>query len=295
MNHEPADAHLRAALHHAPGHDASPPAALDARVLARAHAATSTPWWRRLASAADGLMQPAPAAALATLVMATTTGLMWRGEVPPEALPTAPPQAVAPAPAPTTPVAAVSATSAAPAPTPTPRSAVVAQPAAPAAKARPAPAAEKLTRDEAVSPSVADAAPTPAPAPPALASATERSETRAKVTQAPAAAFAPRAAAMLDPFASVLQAMASDDPRHAAMHELQQVGQGRWQRMSIAAAATADSSATIDIKDANGRALGLLRLDDSAAWWQAADGSIWRAELPAPELAAIRARLGKGG
>ena len=90
--------------------------------------------------------------------------------------------------------------------------------------------------------------------------------------------------------------MATDDARRAAMRELQQAGQGKWQRVPIPTATnTADSSADIDIKDANGRALGLLRLDDNGAWWWAADGSIWRAELPAPELAAIRARLGKGG
>ncbi len=97
-----------------------------------------------------------------------------------------------------------------------------------------------------------------------------------------------------DPLANVLQAMATDDARRAAMHELQQAGQGRWQRVPIPTAAT-DGSADIDIKDARGRALGLLRLDDNGAWWWAVGGNMWRAELPAPEIAAIRTRLGKGG
>lgn len=317
------DAHLHAALRHAPGHDAAPPAALDARVLAQARAATPTPWWRRLASAVDRLMRPAPAAALASLVMATTIGLMWRGEVPPEALPSAPTEAAAPAPAaapaaaqtptptPATAPASALSTSPAAARAPAARAIVAAKPAAAEAKATADPTPESASRDEAVSPSLAApvltpapalqptpaqaAAPTPMPAPTTLAGTAERSETRARVAQGPAAAFATRAAIVVDPLANVPQAMATDDARRAAMRELQQVGQGRWQRAPIPAAATADSNTAIDIKDASGRALGTLRLDDSGAWWWAVGGSMWRAELPAPELAAIRARLGKGG
>ena len=134
------------------------------------------------------------------------------------------------------------------------------------------------------------------PPPTALAGTAERSETRARVAQGPAAAFATTAAVIVDPLASVLPAMATDDARRAAMRELQHAGQGKWQRVPIPTATnTADGSADIDIKDARGRALGLLRLDDNGAWWWAVGGNMWRAELPAPEIAAIRTRLGKGG
>lgn len=88
----PHDAHLRAALRHAPDREARPPAVVRARILAAAHAAVrpATPQRGLAAWLAEGwraLTRPAAGAAFASLALATTIGLMWRDGPPPEALP----------------------------------------------------------------------------------------------------------------------------------------------------------------------------------------------------------------
>jgi len=131
------DAHLRAALRHAPDHDAAPPPALSEQILAVARRSVRpapedrASWVRRaraaFASALDALTRPAGAAAFASLVLATVIGVMWREGAPPEALPErAPAQRVAP-PTPSAPPAAQ-----APAP---PAPAIVQSPSTPAAEA----------------------------------------------------------------------------------------------------------------------------------------------------------------
>jgi hypothetical protein len=121
-DHEQRDAHLLAALQHAPDRDVRPPPALSAQILLSARQAVqpappavpARPWketwlerllqWQRL------LTQPATAGALATLAVATVIGLMWRSGVPAnEEQQFAVAQVVvpeAPAPAPATEVAA---------------------------------------------------------------------------------------------------------------------------------------------------------------------------------------------
>ncbi|HWH73241.1 MAG TPA: hypothetical protein VNV16_03145, partial [Methylibium sp.] len=86
----PRDAHLRAALRHAPDRALDPPAALSREILAAARAAVAPPPWPRrvrakAAALFDALRRPAAGAAFASLVLATVIGLMWRDGPPPEA------------------------------------------------------------------------------------------------------------------------------------------------------------------------------------------------------------------
>ena len=104
MNHDDGrDAHLLAALRHAPDRDVAPPAQLSAAILgqarqaARAKPGAAPSRWRALWA---GLWQPAPMAAFGTLAMATLIGVMWQGQEVPEAAPSLRPDVVAAAPAP---------------------------------------------------------------------------------------------------------------------------------------------------------------------------------------------------
>ena len=107
MNHDDSrDAHLLAALRHAPDRDVAPPAQLSAAILgqarqaARAKPGAAPSRWRALWA---GLWQPAPMAAFGTLAMATLIGVMWQGQKVPEAAPSLRPDVVAAAPAPAAP------------------------------------------------------------------------------------------------------------------------------------------------------------------------------------------------
>lgn len=92
---DPHDAHLLAALRHAPDRDALPPAKVSARILAAARAAvrsadaTRPHWWQRLGA---WLTQPQVAAAFGTLAVASLVGVMWSTREPPlpELTPTSP-------------------------------------------------------------------------------------------------------------------------------------------------------------------------------------------------------------
>jgi hypothetical protein len=95
-NHdEPVDAHLRAALRHAPDADAAPPLALTEAILsqaraashARPNAAPAVIRWsplRGLRQAWLALSQPALATGLASVMVASVVGLMWWDRVPEE-------------------------------------------------------------------------------------------------------------------------------------------------------------------------------------------------------------------
>ncbi|MFL6664037.1 MAG: hypothetical protein ACJ8G7_17835, partial [Rhizobacter sp.] len=85
------DAWLRAALRHAPDAGVDAPAALSATILAAAHASArrapgprraATPWPARLW---HWLAQPAAGAAFASILVATTVGLLWWNRPLPEA------------------------------------------------------------------------------------------------------------------------------------------------------------------------------------------------------------------
>ena len=95
------DAHLRAALRHAPDRDARPPAELSRRILDAARAAAGSapkkaarpaaaPWARvrdGFASCTAWLRHPGATAAFASLMLATVIGVMWRDGPPPETEP----------------------------------------------------------------------------------------------------------------------------------------------------------------------------------------------------------------
>ncbi|ABM93066.1 hypothetical protein [Methylibium petroleiphilum] len=95
------DAHLRAALRHAPDRDARPPAELSRRILDAARVASGSapkkaarpaaaPWARvrdGFASCTAWLRHPGATAAFASLMLATVIGVMWRDGPPPETEP----------------------------------------------------------------------------------------------------------------------------------------------------------------------------------------------------------------
>jgi hypothetical protein len=100
---EPRDAHLVAALRHAPDHDVTPPARVTAAILGHAQQAVRAPqsgalaWRDSLRSAFARLWQPAPMAAFGTLALATLIGVLWGGREWPDATPSLrPDQAAAP-------------------------------------------------------------------------------------------------------------------------------------------------------------------------------------------------------
>ena len=94
---DPRDAHLLAALRHAPDRDATVPREVSERILAAARAAAQssrmavrTPWWQRLSA---WLTQPQVAASFGTLVVASLVGVMWSTREPPVVEVTPPPAA----------------------------------------------------------------------------------------------------------------------------------------------------------------------------------------------------------
>jgi hypothetical protein len=131
---DPRDAHLLAALRHAPDRDVAPPARVTAAILAQAQDAVHRPraqpakasaGWRAIWAQ---LWQPAPMAAFGTVAMATLIGVLWGGKDLPETTPTWRPESATETPAP----AAVPAPPAAAAPIPP---ATANRAAAPTAKA----------------------------------------------------------------------------------------------------------------------------------------------------------------
>ncbi len=98
---DPRDAHLLAALRHAPDRDLLPPVQVTAAILGQAQAALRKPAPRGLSwrIAFERLWQPAPMAAFGTLAMATLIGVMWVGKEPPDSTPELRPASVAGAPA----------------------------------------------------------------------------------------------------------------------------------------------------------------------------------------------------
>ncbi len=92
-NDDPRDAHLLAALRHAPDRDAVPPREVSERILAAAHAAVrptraaTAPWGQRLSA---WLMRPQVAASFGTLAVASLVGVMWSTREPPIGEPASP-------------------------------------------------------------------------------------------------------------------------------------------------------------------------------------------------------------
>jgi hypothetical protein len=175
----PRDAHLAQALRHAPDHDAAPPPAVRARILAQARAAaaqrSARPRWLQYAAALGSWrVPPQRAAAFGSVAVAALVGLLWSTQEPP--VRTSEP--ASPAPAASAPATAEQPTPAAPTVAP-----------APARKAAP-PAALPMP------PSRVERRPSQAPAPPAADTAARSAGAHAE----PAAErdAAPREAAAAD-------------------------------------------------------------------------------------------------
>ena len=96
---DPRDAHLMAALRHAPDHNVVPPAQLTAAILGHARRAARRPgaraWQEGVRAVFERLWQPAPMAAFGTLAMATLIGVMWSAQEGPDAKPGLRPERVA--------------------------------------------------------------------------------------------------------------------------------------------------------------------------------------------------------
>lgn len=315
-NDDPRDAHLLAALRHAPDRDALPPRELSERILAAARAAVqpplaAAPWWQRLSA---WLMQPQVAASLGTLAVASLVGLMWSTREPPAVEPgprqsaaeqTAATAAVASAvvPAATAPAAAASEYGS--------ERDLLAQ----APPATPAPKAEAVLRRarEAKAP-VAKTDARPAPA----ASAERPAESMAAGRVAAAPAAAPPAA-RLEEARAADAAVAADSADSAqasrsrgAAASMPALESSSRQKLAVAgnAAATADPLARIDALLAGGDATwssagrALPHGPAQAAWWaqlRRATGGAWQsapstradaAQVQAPSLSLLVAGRG---
>ena len=371
------DAFLRAALRHAPDHDTAPPPGLSRSILEAARRATQgravdappRRWRAALAQRLRSLLhQPGATAALASLMLGTVNGLMWRDGPPPDAAldrdiaapsPRGDVAAVpAPAGAAAAPTKSVTAPTLPTAPTPpavparpAPASPAAA-PATPAAKAAPRTSAVKASADEArsrhavtVAPSAeverraAEPAQVPADDAPPLAAArapgpraaadaglalgrsadaagrvdaasAQQGAALARERAAPALRDAPLAADdPLGPVLAALHAGPENDTqrsersaagsmagsvvpqRDAALAwwvELQRLTRGGWQRVQAPIGPRG-----LPITAADGGALGSVALTEDAVLWQAVGpaGPAWRAPLPAPTLARLRAAM----
>ena len=282
------DAHLRAALRHAPDALAQPSAALDRDILAHAHLATKrstrkltlTGWLTFL----DPLTRPVPAAALASVVLGVATTLMWRGELPPEADNRAP--------QPVLPVQRTQPVQSAPTVSPAPAEAAKTSQrdsqqarksalTAPAVAAAPAPLAQQATPQ-----AESQAAPQPAVAP--LRATAQRAAAPAAL---PTQGDATSVATVIDPLANLLAQLAPAHPAFLSLRQLQAATQQRWQGIDRFVEQPGD----IVLRDAAGQVIGRLQFDAMGVLWRADIGasatSSWRAPLDSPMLARLRQTL----
>ena len=282
------DAHLRAALRHAPDALAQPSAALDRDILAHAHLATKrstrkltlTGWLTFL----DPLTRPVPAAALASVVLGVATTLMWRGELPPEADNRAP--------QPVLPVQRTQPVQSAPTVSPAPAEAAKTSQrdsqqarksalTAPAVAAAPAPLAQQATPQ-----AESQAAPQPAVAP--LRATAQRAAAPAAL---PTQGDATSVAKVIDPLANLLAQLAPAHPAFLSLRQLQAATQQRWQGIDRFVEQPGD----IVLRDAAGQVIGRLQFDAMGVLWRADIGasatSSWRAPLDPPMLARLRQTL----
>ena len=199
MTDDERDAHLRAALRHAPDAQLQPPHALselilkEARAKARDAASPARLPPHPLLGIWDWLARPSVATGFAGVMVATLIGLMWWDQPMDEAMPRPPAPAAAPAPAPAPVVPSPPAAPIAEATRPAPAREPARTPqrkVAPAAKPAPAapPAAETAREEQAApvareaAPPVALSAPPPAPTPaPAADTAGAAAMSRAKL------------------------------------------------------------------------------------------------------------------
>lgn len=303
------DAHLLAALRHAPDHDVAPPAQLTAAILDQAQHALRPRWRERWRAAFARLAQPVPMAAFGTLAMATLIGVLWSGRELPEAAPAAMAESVAASAAPaaatvTAPNSAArevarDAEARAPAPRPAPKP--TAKPAAPAAavEARQDAAPERLSlRDAPAAPrealakssaddSAAARARSEAAAAPALGAiaptaATPLAAPSAEIDAATGAGPARNVQWRLTPQRSVGHGAAQRDWWSALLSTTR----GRWQRVQAGTASGEPESLTLVI---DGAPRGHLSFETEAVVWRdGGSGAAWRAPLATETLRAWR-------
>jgi len=304
----PIDPHLRRALAQAPDADALPPASLDAVVLAAARAqaggraggrptdarrdAPGAPgpatlsgrlraWWRR----------PAAAPVFATVLLGTLVVTMWRAEPPPPASVAEPaPTAAAPPPAMASPAPAQAPprTLSAPATAPTLQTPMSPTPS-PAAAARDAAAAHEAaaTRARAAAPRPAPADSPAPPVPAALAGLLKAAQDRQ-----PSGAAAPQADADVGATGWRWRPEPALAPqpldRRAAdwLQRLSRATPGAWQR--VGAAGAPDPAAYAVTFEAGDGSTVAVSVGERSIEWVDADGSVWRAVVPAGQTTPAR-------
>ncbi len=299
------DAHLLAALRHAPDRDVTPPAHVSAAILGHARQAVRAPkahapaWPGSLRAVFDRLWQPAPMAAFGTLAMATLIGVLWGGQDAPDATPSlrsvpaaaAPPPASAAASIAVTPVVPEAARSDAKGVTAAPTSkATVAAPPVPATPA-PAPSVTAAAAAEVPPPREA-LGKSPADAMPAAASA------RSEAAPPAIGAVARAAAAPLASVSAEIDAAANSEParvrwrvvaQRVVTHDAAQRDwwstlvrstQERWQPAALGAATGAEAPPLTLLID--GATRGQISFEPQAVVWRDANGTVWRAPM-APE------------
>ncbi len=318
MNPAEPDAHLRAALRHAPDAAVQAPTELSALIVAAAHrAAAQRPPHaapaRRSGWHWGGTWRLGATGAFASLLMAGVIGLLWRDE-PPGPIAEAPAtQAVAPTPMPDTRVE----------PAPAPKPVQPAKPALPAARSAPAPlsapAAEAATTTALAPPPPPVPMPSPAKAAPVVAAALPAavpaasltlSGSRAAVdaatgeaaagsrsrTLASADGLARQAAQWAVPWTSALtegavskqQLGAAQASDAAWLQNLTRQTAGRWQVDANAQPETAEPLMEWHLGD---RLLGRLWLGEARALWCPAPGvqaPCQVAALPASALSELK-------
>ncbi len=305
------DAWLRAALRNAPDADVPVPDALTEAILREAQARTKRSpsvagaaparWvrvWRALAS-------PSAGAAFATVVVATTVGLLWWDRPLPEQGPrpkvemqerAAPAPVVVPAPAPTTAPSAAAPAVPAPAPPARPQLAQrrnTPRPAVPLDLPAAADATQKATHgSDATAPSL----PPPAPLAAAPRAATMAEARRAEDVSALSLADL-RTSLAIDAAHWSWQrgggaAQPIGDALNAWLVQLDSVATGRWRRAPPDTPAASDADLRL-LHD--GRPVHRLRIDGDALQWEssarAGAAERWQAKLSAAEAQALRTAL----
>ena len=323
------DAHLRTALRHAPDANDAAPADISAQIIAAAHRSAGerpAPPVRQPRARGRWWLQPWSASgALATVLMAGVTSLMWRGETPGPARDAAGPQvaqapdstpaaasppasaettnatasapapavaAIAPQPAKPSPLAAAPAARPAPKPslqamTPEPgETMAAAREAAPPAGPRAAETAPRLVAQDQPAAAAPAAVAAPAPAPAAAATSRLRATAgAAAVAQAPWRAE-PQAG---DQF-SWQPAGRLMAPDAAWLARLAEQTAGRWQPLPDAPAAQLSAEVAPLHWQRSGATVARFGFDRSSVWWC---GSVAACERAPLDASAARDLLGQ--
>jgi hypothetical protein len=297
------DAHLLAALRHAPDRDVTPPTHVSAAILGHARQAVRAPkahppaWPGSLRAVFDRLWQPAPMAAFGTLAMATLIGVLWGGQDAPDATPSLRSVPAAAAPPPASAVASIAVAPVVPEAARTDAKGVTAAPtskatvAAPPVPATPAPApavtaaAEVSPPREALGKSSADAMPAAArarseAAPPAIGAVTRAVAAPLASVSAEIDAVANSEPARVRWRVAEQRVVAHDVAQRDWWSTLVRTTDERWQPAALGAATGAEPPPLTLLID--GATRGQISFEPQAVVWRDANGTAWRAPM-APE------------